>query len=75
MPTDLDLIGLTSNLRRRGELVARSVYECQECGERYLGERRCPDCGRWCRRLGIGGTCPECDHVLAMIELMDEEGQ
>jgi predicted RNA-binding Zn-ribbon protein involved in translation (DUF1610 family) len=73
MPTDVDLIGLVTELRLRGELVARSVYECPECGERYLGERRCPDCGRWCRRLGVGGSCPECDHVLAMVELLGED--
>jgi hypothetical protein len=75
MPTDLDLIGLVPTLRRQGRLVARSVYECPECGERYLGVGRCPDCGLWCRRVGIGGNCPECDHVLAMVELLDEEGR
>lgn len=73
MPTDVDLTGLVTELRLRDELVARSVYECPECGERYLGERRCPDCGRWCRRLGVGGSCPECDHVLAMVELLGED--
>lgn len=75
MPTDLELVGLVPTLRRQGKLVARSVYECPECGERYLGERRCPDCGLWCRRVGIGGNCPECDHVLAMVELLDEDGR
>jgi hypothetical protein len=73
MPTDVDLTGLVTELRLRGELVARSVYECPECGERYLGERRCPECGRWCRRRGVGGNCPECDHVLAMVELLGED--
>ena len=72
MPTDLDLIGLTTTLRRQGQLVAHSVYECGECGERYLGERRCPDCERYCRRVGVGGHCPECDHALAMVELLGE---
>jgi hypothetical protein len=47
------------------------VYECGECGERFLGERRCPDCGRWCGRVGIGGNCPECDHLVAMVELLE----
>ena len=75
MATDLDLVGLTTALRLKGRLVASSVYKCPECGERYLGERLCPDCGRWCRRLGIGGHCPECDHPLAMVELLEEDGR
>lgn len=75
MPADLDLSVLETSLRRRGEYVARSVYACPECGERYLGERRCPDCGLWCQRVGIGGNCPECDHVLAMVELVEEAGR
>jgi ribosomal protein L32 len=72
---ELELTTLTSHLRQKGRLVAQTVYECEECGERYLGERRCPSCGRWCRRVGIGGNCPECDHVLAMVELLDEDGR
>jgi len=42
------------------------------CGERYLGERRCPDCGIWCRRVGLGGNCPECDQALLVAELLAE---
>ena len=69
MPAELELTNLTAHLRRQERLAAQTVYEC---GERYLGERRCPDCGLWCRRVGIGGNCTECDHVLAVAELLEE---
>jgi hypothetical protein len=72
VPADTELADLTAALRRRGELVVHTVYECGECGERYLGERRCPDCGCFCRRVGLGGHCPECDHALAIAELVEE---
>ena len=35
---------LRAELRRCGALVAHTVYECGECGERLLGERRCFSC-------------------------------
>jgi hypothetical protein len=35
---------LRTELRRRGALVAHTVYECGQCGERLLGERRCSAC-------------------------------
>ncbi|MGH2364008.1 MAG: hypothetical protein ACRDHX_05070, partial [Chloroflexota bacterium] len=37
------------------------AYECSGCGVRLLGEQRCPDCGLFARRLGLGGLCPHCD--------------
>jgi ribosomal protein L32 len=73
VPAELELTDLTTHLRRQGRLVAQTVYECPECDERYLGERRCPDCGIWCRRVGVGGTCPECDHPLLVAELLAED--
>ena len=73
MPSELELTALTSLLRRQGRLVAQTVYECHECGERYLGERRCPDCGVFLRRLGVGGHCSECDHAVLVAELLAED--
>jgi ribosomal protein L32 len=75
VPAELELTTLTDHLRRQGRLVAQTVFECGECGERYLGERRCPSCGIWCRRVGVGGNCPECDHILAVVELLEEDGR
>jgi len=46
------------------------VYECGGCGERRLGEQRCPDCNLWCQRIGPGGLCPCCDAPVALTELL-----
>ena len=37
---------------------------------RYLGTQRCQDCNTWCRRLGAGGTCPHCDDIVAVKDLV-----
>jgi ssDNA-binding Zn-finger/Zn-ribbon topoisomerase 1 len=50
--------------------AASSVYECSSCGERFLGEKRCPDCNLFSRNLGLGGTCPECDQIVLLSELL-----
>jgi len=63
-----------ADLKRRQRLVAQTIYECPEGGERYLGERRCPDCHRFCRALGLGGTCPHCDQPILAAALFGEEG-
>ena len=46
------------------------LYECPGCSERLLGERRCPDCNLFCRKLGPGALCPHCDQPLALAELL-----
>lgn len=48
------------------------VYQCPNCDERYLDERRCPDCHLFCRRVGIGGSCPHCDEPVAITDLTEE---
>jgi hypothetical protein len=50
-----------------------TVYECESCGHRALGEQRCEDCGTFMRRIGIGGCCPSCEEPIAVAELIDEE--
>jgi len=55
---------LRHELQRRRAVVAQTVYECPSCGERRVGERRCPDCNLFCRAIGLGGHCPECDTPL-----------
>ena len=69
----VDLNALTADLRRRGDLVARTVYECPICEARFLGEQRCPDCHVFCRRLGPGGSCPHCDDPVTLTDLLDLE--
>ena len=50
-----------------------TVYECDTCGTRALGEQRCDDCGTFMRRVGLGGHCPHCDEPVAITDLLDEE--
>jgi hypothetical protein len=64
---------LRAELRRRGALVAHTVYECSDCGERFVGERRCSSCNRFCRALGLGGRCSECDEPLLLADLLELE--
>ena len=64
---------LRQDLRRRGSVVAHTVYECPACETRFLGERRCADCNRFCRTLGLGGRCPDCDTLILLTDLLDLE--
>lgn len=72
--TTQDATTLTAELTPRGNQVAHTVYECPLCGERSLGEQRCPDCNRFCRVLGLGGTCPGCDEPILVAELLGRNG-
>jgi hypothetical protein len=47
-----------------------TVYECDSCGQRALGEQRCDECNTWMRRIGVGGSCPSCDEPIALEELL-----
>ena len=47
------------------------IYQCSRCEQRNLGERRCPDCNLFCRPLGPGGLCPECDQPILLAEFLD----
>ena len=68
-----DLQQLRRELQRRRAVVAQTVYECPGCGERLVGERRCPECHLYCRAIGLGGHCPECDTPLLLVDLLGEE--
>ena len=68
-----DLQRLRHELQRRRAVVARTIYECPSCGERLVGERRCPDCRLFTRAIGLGGHCPECDTPLLLVDLLGEE--
>jgi hypothetical protein len=50
-----------------------TVYECDSCGTRALGEQRCEDCQTFMRRIGLGGHCPHCDEPVALTDLLVEE--
>ncbi len=49
-----------------------TVYECPACGERLLGEQRCPDCHTFARRIGVGGSCPHCEEPVAITDLLND---
>ena len=49
-----------------------TVYECEICGERAVGEQRCESCARFMTRVGIGGLCPSCDEPIAVTELVGQ---
>ncbi len=49
-----------------------TVYVCGECEQRYLAEQWCPDCNRPCTKVGTGGLCPECDHPIALNDLLNQ---
>ncbi len=48
-----------------------TIYECDTCGTRALGQQRCDECGGFARRVGLGGLCPQCDEPVAAQELID----
>lgn len=49
-----------------------TVYECDSCGERALGQQRCETCRTFMRRVGTGGCCPSCDEPITASELIGE---
>jgi ribosomal protein L32 len=69
----VDPVVLRKQLQRQRLLVAHTVYECSSCGERFLGQRRCPDCNLYGRSVGLGGNCPDCDGVILLADLLGQE--
>lgn len=53
--------------------VPMTVYECDACGARAVGQQRCGECSTFMRRVGIGGACPNCDEVISVAELTRSE--
>ena len=67
------LAAVTVDLKQQQILLEHIVYSCPSCEQRLLGERRCPECGLMCKKLGVGGHCPHCDELVVVIELVDGE--
>lgn len=68
-----DLTEIRQAWRRTRTLTAHTIYECPTCEMRFLGERRCGDCNTFCRALGLGGACLDCDALILLVELVGEE--
>ena len=49
-----------------------TVYECEACDTRAVGEQRCEGCGAFMRRVGFGGPCPHCEEPVAVSDLLGE---
>ena len=50
-----------------------TVYECDSCGARTLGDQRCDTCGTFMRRVGLGGLCIHCDEPIAVNDLLPSD--
>jgi hypothetical protein len=50
---------------------AATVYECPSCEARFLGSQYCLDCHTFARRVGPGGSCPNCDEAVAVADLIE----
>ena len=48
-----------------------TVYECDGCGARELGNQRCDECGTFMRRIGVGGLSPCCGEPNSVDELLN----
>ncbi len=59
----------------KGARRAVTVYECDGCGARALGDQYCAECARFMRSIGRGGPCPACDEPVAIADLMGGGGR
>ena len=71
--TNLHLRQMYQQLQRRQALLTHTLYECPSCGERFVGQRRCPECNLFSRTVGLGGQCPECEAPVLVADLLGEE--
>ncbi len=57
----------------KGAKRAVTVYACDGCGERSLGEQYCEECRTFMRSLGRGALCPHCDLPVAVTDLLGDD--
>jgi len=69
-PVSSEVAIVQQQLEHQRQRVAHTIYECPRCLERYVGERRCSECQLYCKALGLGGQCEECDHIMLLTELL-----
>ena len=53
--------------------VATTIYECDGCGARAVGQQYCVECSTFMHRIGPGGACPHCDEPVAIVDLIGPE--
>jgi hypothetical protein len=49
-----------------------TVYQCQECDTRYLGQQYCHHCHQPCQRVDYGALCPQCDTPITISDILDQ---
>jgi len=49
-----------------------TVYECDGCANKQLGEQYCHECRTFMRRIGYGGLSPCCGEPVTVDELLDQ---
>ena len=59
----------------KGLKRAVSIYECDGCGARAIGDQYCPDCRNFMRSLGRGAPCPHCEEPVAVSDLIEGGGR
>jgi hypothetical protein len=57
----------------KGKRRAVTVYACDSCGERALGEQYCEECRTFMRSLGRGDLCPHCGGAVAVSDLLGDD--
>ena len=57
---------------KRLRLRDATIYLCNGCGARYVGEQRCPNCHIFCERAGLGGECPHCNEPVLVADLVPD---
>ena len=60
----------TAPVPPKGRKREMTVYECERCGARELGQQRCEPCNTWMNAVGIGNNCPACGDPVSVEELM-----
>jgi predicted RNA-binding Zn-ribbon protein involved in translation (DUF1610 family) len=68
-----DLASLRRRLIQYGQLEAHTLFECPSCEQRQLGRRRCAECQRFSRSLGLAATCSECGEPVLLRDLFQLE--
>lgn len=68
-----DLARVRLRLVQQGQLEAHTLFECPTCADRQLGQRRCADCQRFCRALGLAAMCTECGELVLLTDLFTRE--
>jgi predicted RNA-binding Zn-ribbon protein involved in translation (DUF1610 family) len=64
-----DLATIRRRLVQQGQLEAHTLFECPACADRYLGQRRCAGCQRFCRALGLAAVCSACGEPVLLTDL------